>query len=48
MHLLESSILVACVLISADYGWASYREWRTRRIAVKTGRTLTQKFTLPR
>jgi hypothetical protein len=48
MYVLASSIAVACLVLSADCGWASYREWRVRRSAVKHGRTLTQKFTLPR
>lgn len=48
MYVLASSVVVACLVLSADYGWASYRDWRERRIAVKHGRTLTQKFTLPR
>jgi len=48
MYVLGSSLFVACLVLSADYGWASYRDWRTRRLRVKRGRTLTQKFSLQR
>ncbi len=48
MYVIASSVFLACLVLSADYGWASYREWRSRRLAVKNGRTLTQKFFLLR
>ncbi len=48
MYVIASSVLIACLVLSADYGWASYRDWRAQRLAVKRGRTLTQKFTLKR
>jgi hypothetical protein len=42
-------VVVAVIAVaSADYGWASYREWRLRRRALKHGRTLTAKFALHR
>ena len=43
---LASTILLVCLVLSADYGWSLYRDWRSRRRAFKHGRTLTQKFTL--
>jgi len=48
MYFIASSLFVACLVLSADYGWEWYREWRSRRLAVRNGRTLTQKFSLPR
>lgn len=40
------TIIVICLVLSADDAWGRYRDWRVRRLAVKHGRTLTQKFTL--
>jgi len=48
MYVLASSLLVACLTLSADYLWATYRDWRTERLRVKRGRTLTEKFSLRR
>jgi len=39
--------LAVGVVVGADYGWAGFRDWRGRRLALKGARTLTQKFTLP-
>ncbi len=39
-------VCLVCVVASADYGWTSYRDWRARRRALKSGRTLTAKFAL--
>jgi hypothetical protein len=39
-------LCVVCVVAAADYGWISYRAWRARRRALKSGRTLTAKFAL--
>jgi hypothetical protein len=44
---LAGSVVVAGVVLSADYAWAAYRDWRVRRAAYKTGQTLTRKFSLP-
>ena len=41
-------LLVACLVLSADFAWTCYRQWRVRQLAIKRGRTLTQKFVLPR
>jgi hypothetical protein len=41
-------VLVACLVLSADFAWMCYRDWRVRHLAIKRGRTLTQKFVLPR
>jgi hypothetical protein len=41
-------ILAACLVLSADFAWICYRQWRVRYLAIKRGRTLTQKFVLPR
>ncbi len=40
-------VLVACLVLSADFAWMCYRQWRVRHLAIKRGRTLTQKFALP-
>ena len=40
------TIMVVVAVASADYGWATYRDWRVRRRALKRGRTLTAKFML--
>jgi hypothetical protein len=40
-------VFVMALVLSADFAWASFRDWRSRRIAVKTGRTLTRKFVFP-
>jgi hypothetical protein len=42
------TIAAACLVLSADFAWICYRQWRTRHLAIKRGRTLTQKFVLPR
>jgi hypothetical protein len=41
-------VVAACVVLSVDFAWICYRQWRVRRVAIKSGRTLTQKFALPR
>jgi hypothetical protein len=43
-----AAVIIASFVLTADYAWASYRDWRRRRLALKHGRTLTQKFFLPR
>ncbi len=35
-----------CAVLSADYGFDRYRDWRGKKRAQKYGRTLTQKFHL--
>jgi hypothetical protein len=40
------AILVVCAVLSADSAWGHFRDWRGRRLALKNGRTLTQKFSL--
>ena len=40
------TIFLVSLVLSADFGWSCYRDWRSRRLACKHGRTLTQKFTL--
>ena len=30
MYVIASSVLIACLVLSADYGWASYRDWRAQ------------------
>jgi len=45
-HLGWAILLVGAVL-SLDVGWMEYREWRSRRDAMKRGRTLTTKFGQP-
>lgn len=40
------TVFLVCLMLSADYGWSCYRDWRGRRLALKHGRTLTQKFYL--
>jgi hypothetical protein len=47
MSYIAGSVVVAGVVLSADYAWAAYRDWRIRRVAYKTGQTLTRKFSLP-
>ncbi len=42
------AILLVGLGLSADVAWAEYREWRMRRDAMRHGRTITAKFTLPR
>lgn len=37
---------VVGAVASVDFGWTSYRAWRARRRALKSGRTLTAKFAL--
>jgi hypothetical protein len=39
-------VTVLVVVLATDYGWSCYRDWRSRRRAVRHGRTLTQKFSL--
>lgn len=39
--------LIIALVLSADFLWASYRDWRARQLARKHGRTLTAKFSLP-
>jgi len=43
-----AAVVIASLVLTADYAWASWRDWRRRRFALKHGRTLTQKFILPR
>lgn len=40
------TVFLLSIVLSADFGWSCYRDWRSRRLAYKRGRTLTQKFTL--
>lgn len=40
-------ILLIAMVLAADICWTEYRDWRARRQAVKNGRTLTEKFSLP-
>lgn len=40
-------VFLVSLVLSADFAWASFRDWRSRRSAAKTGRTLTQKFPFP-
>jgi len=48
MSYIAGSVVVAgVVVLSADYAWAAYRDWRIRRSTLKTGQTLTRKFSLP-
>jgi hypothetical protein len=46
MYVLGTSLFIACLVLSADLSWASYRDWRAERLRIKHGRTLTQKFSL--
>ena len=47
MSNLEWAILLVGVVLTGDVGWTEFRDWRTRRLAMKHGRTLTTKFGLP-
>jgi hypothetical protein len=40
-------LFAVTIAFTADYAWAALRDWRSRRLAVKTGPTLTRKFTFP-
>ena len=40
-------VFLVSLVLSADFAWASYRDWRVRRIAAKTGPTLTRRFPFP-
>jgi hypothetical protein len=40
------TIFLVGLVLAVDDGWTRYRDWRGRRLALKHGRTLTQKFTL--
>jgi hypothetical protein len=44
MSSLGWAILVVGLALSADVGWAEYRDWKRRRDAARRGTTLTQKF----
>ncbi|HZB91133.1 MAG TPA: hypothetical protein VE397_06820 [Stellaceae bacterium] len=46
MSSLGWAILMVGLALSADVGWAEYREWKSRRDAVRRGATLTRKFGL--
>jgi hypothetical protein len=40
-------IFLVSLVLSADFAWASFRDWRIRRIVAKTGSTLTRRFLFP-
>ena len=39
-------VVFVMLVLSADFAWASFRDWRERRLASKTAPTLTRRFPL--
>jgi hypothetical protein len=47
MTALACIFLVFAFLVCGDLTWTAFRDWRVKRLAIKRGRTLTEKFCLP-